>query len=136
MLRKYSGKTIAMDLVQELEAYGGDPANIVTSRMSVEMTIISFANFLQERSPNRPHPTLLDQLFLTPHRLTTPEKTLWHQAKTKFLMPQKLIPFRRKSQTTRPAICHRQIVGNQPLKIAPNLRCLLIATARQWPDLS
>jgi hypothetical protein len=34
-----------MDLVQELEAYGGDPANIVTSRMSVEMTIISFANF-------------------------------------------------------------------------------------------
>lgn len=32
VLRKYSGKTIAMDLVQELEAYGGDPANIVTSR--------------------------------------------------------------------------------------------------------
>ncbi|KAF8897230.1 acyl CoA binding protein-domain-containing protein [Infundibulicybe gibba] len=32
VLRKYSDKTVAMTLVQELESYGGDPANIVMSR--------------------------------------------------------------------------------------------------------
>ncbi|KAF8165057.1 ACBP-domain-containing protein [Crassisporium funariophilum] len=32
VLRKYSNKTIAMNLVQELESYGGDPSNIVMSR--------------------------------------------------------------------------------------------------------
>ena len=32
MLKKYSDKTVAVDIVQELESYGGDPANIVTSR--------------------------------------------------------------------------------------------------------
>lgn len=31
VLRKYSDKTIARDLVQELEAYGGDPSNLVMS---------------------------------------------------------------------------------------------------------
>jgi len=32
VLRKYSDKTIATNLVQELESYGGDPANLVISR--------------------------------------------------------------------------------------------------------
>ncbi|TFK74495.1 ACBP-domain-containing protein [Pluteus cervinus] len=32
VLRKYSDKTVAMSLVRELESYGGDPANLVTSR--------------------------------------------------------------------------------------------------------
>jgi hypothetical protein len=32
VLRKYSDKTVARDLVQELESFGGDPANSVTSR--------------------------------------------------------------------------------------------------------
>ncbi|KAF9468894.1 acyl CoA binding protein-domain-containing protein [Collybia nuda] len=32
VLRKYSDKTIAMTLVQELESYGGDPSNIIMSR--------------------------------------------------------------------------------------------------------
>ncbi|KAJ7283500.1 hypothetical protein C8J57DRAFT_1292747 [Mycena rebaudengoi] len=32
VLRKYSDRTMSADLIQELEAYGGDAANIVTSR--------------------------------------------------------------------------------------------------------
>ncbi|KAF8225402.1 ACBP-domain-containing protein [Tricholoma matsutake] len=32
VLRKYSDKTVAMSLVQELEEYGGDPSNIALSR--------------------------------------------------------------------------------------------------------
>jgi len=32
VLRKYSDKTVAKDLVQELESFGGDPANLVISR--------------------------------------------------------------------------------------------------------
>ncbi|KAJ6627533.1 acyl CoA binding protein-domain-containing protein [Mycena sp. CBHHK59/15] len=32
VLRKYSDRTISADLIQELESYGGDPANIVLSR--------------------------------------------------------------------------------------------------------
>lgn len=32
VLRKYSDKTAARDLIQELEAYGGDPSNLVLSR--------------------------------------------------------------------------------------------------------
>ncbi|KAH9077382.1 ACBP-domain-containing protein [Lactarius deliciosus] len=33
VLRKYSDKTVARDLVRELESYGGDPANLVHSGM-------------------------------------------------------------------------------------------------------
>ncbi len=33
VLRKYSDKTVARDLVGELESYGGDPANLVHSGM-------------------------------------------------------------------------------------------------------
>jgi hypothetical protein len=32
VLRKYSDKTVARDLIQELESFGGDPANLVMSR--------------------------------------------------------------------------------------------------------
>ena len=32
VLRRYSDKTIAMNLVHELESYGGDPSNLVMSR--------------------------------------------------------------------------------------------------------
>ncbi|KAJ8697971.1 hypothetical protein PTI98_004737 [Pleurotus ostreatus] len=32
VLRKYSDKTVAQDFVRELESYGGDPSNIVSSR--------------------------------------------------------------------------------------------------------
>jgi hypothetical protein len=32
VLRKYSDKTVAMNLVEELESYGGDPSHIVMSR--------------------------------------------------------------------------------------------------------
>ncbi|KDQ64903.1 hypothetical protein JAAARDRAFT_28555 [Jaapia argillacea MUCL 33604] len=32
VLRRYSDKTVARDLVQELESYGGDPSNLVRSR--------------------------------------------------------------------------------------------------------
>ncbi|KAJ7688436.1 hypothetical protein B0H17DRAFT_1068717 [Mycena rosella] len=32
VLRKYSDRTVSADLIQELESYGGDPSNIVTSR--------------------------------------------------------------------------------------------------------
>ncbi|KAJ8522951.1 hypothetical protein ONZ45_g517 [Pleurotus djamor] len=32
VLRKYSDKTVAQDLVRELESYGGDPSNIISSR--------------------------------------------------------------------------------------------------------
>ncbi|KIM45895.1 hypothetical protein M413DRAFT_440947 [Hebeloma cylindrosporum] len=35
VLRKYSDKTTAMDLVQELESYGGDPSNLVMSRSNL-----------------------------------------------------------------------------------------------------
>ena len=31
VLRKYSDKTVARDLVRELESYAGDPANLVMS---------------------------------------------------------------------------------------------------------
>lgn len=31
VLRKYSDKTIAKNLVEELESYGGDPSNLVLS---------------------------------------------------------------------------------------------------------
>lgn len=34
VLRKYSDKTVARDLVQELESFAGDPSNIMMSRMS------------------------------------------------------------------------------------------------------
>ncbi|KAJ7122739.1 hypothetical protein C8R44DRAFT_784410 [Mycena epipterygia] len=32
VLRKYSDRTVSADLIQELESYGGDPANLVMSR--------------------------------------------------------------------------------------------------------
>lgn len=35
VLRKYSDKTVARDLVKEIESYGGDPANLVTSRTHI-----------------------------------------------------------------------------------------------------
>ena len=34
VLRRYSDKTVARDLVAELESYGGDPSNIMLSGMS------------------------------------------------------------------------------------------------------
>ena len=33
VLRKYSDKTVARDLVRELESYAGDPTNLVMSGM-------------------------------------------------------------------------------------------------------
>ncbi|KXN87970.1 hypothetical protein AN958_07980 [Leucoagaricus sp. SymC.cos] len=36
VLRRYSDKTVAQNLVQELESYGGDPSNLVMSRTSVQ----------------------------------------------------------------------------------------------------
>jgi hypothetical protein len=39
VLRKYSDKTIAMTLVQELESYGGDPSNIIMSRKYVQSAV-------------------------------------------------------------------------------------------------
>lgn len=36
VLRRYSDKTVAQNLVQELESYGGDPSNLVLSRTSMQ----------------------------------------------------------------------------------------------------
>jgi hypothetical protein len=39
VLRKYSDRTVSADLIQELEAYGGDPSNIVLSSEHHESTV-------------------------------------------------------------------------------------------------
>ncbi|KAH8999312.1 ACBP-domain-containing protein [Lactarius akahatsu] len=41
VLRKYSDKTVARDLVRELESYGGDPANLVHSGMPSPVSTLS-----------------------------------------------------------------------------------------------
>lgn len=38
VLRRYSDKTVAQDLVQELESYGGDPSNIMLSGTCLQAT--------------------------------------------------------------------------------------------------
>ncbi|KAJ7095097.1 hypothetical protein B0H15DRAFT_828066 [Mycena belliarum] len=68
VLRKYSDRTVSADLIQELESYGGDPANIVMSRTlsgsrqsdssgSTASDDAPAAHYVQARQPTRPHAT-------------------------------------------------------------------------------
>lgn len=42
VLRRYSDKTVARDLVAELESYSGDPSNIMLSGMLELLIIFTF----------------------------------------------------------------------------------------------
>ncbi|KAJ7179416.1 hypothetical protein C8R46DRAFT_1073695 [Mycena filopes] len=66
VLRKYSDRTVSADLIQELESYGGDPANIVLSRTlsasrqsdssgSTASDEEPSAHFVQARQMPQPH---------------------------------------------------------------------------------
>lgn len=58
VLRKYSDKTMARSLVEELESYGGDPNNLVLSGASSwRPNIVHVLRGIQGASPSLPTPT-------------------------------------------------------------------------------
>ena len=65
VLRKYSDKTAARDLVRELESYGGDPANLVHSGMPPPrrpfQTNLSTEQVLSQGRQTRTHLALTDK---------------------------------------------------------------------------
>jgi len=65
ILRKYSEKTVARDLVRELESYGGDPANLVHGG-----TVLDHS-FGQDRQEDRSvgHSKLLTQFLLNHYQI-------------------------------------------------------------------
>ncbi|TFK43250.1 acyl CoA binding protein-domain-containing protein [Crucibulum laeve] len=60
VLRKYSDKTVAMDYVEELESFGGDPSNIVMSRtLAKSPASDSSSSTTSDEPPHYTRPTAL-----------------------------------------------------------------------------